>query len=70
MSAFTPGQTIVTKEPVIAVDAGLGPGFLRFQLVVVNERGVASLPAVLTVEIPKPTRGVRQPRRRQPAPGG
>jgi hypothetical protein len=70
MSVFTPGQTIVTKEPVVAVDAGLGPGFLRFQLVVVNERGVASLPAVLTVEIPKPTRGLRQSRRRQPGPGG
>jgi hypothetical protein len=70
MSAFTPGQTVVTKEPVVAVDAGLGPGFLRFQLVVVNERGVASLPAVLTVEIPKPMRSVRQPRRRRPRPDG
>ncbi len=70
MATFKPGQTLVTKEPVVVVDAGLGPGTLRFQLIVVNERGVESLPAVLTIEIPKPTRGVRQPRRRQPKPGG
>lgn len=70
MAAFKPGQTIVTEEPVIVVDGGLEPGTLRFQLVVVNERGVESLPAVLTVEISKPVRGVRQPRRRQPKPGG
>lgn len=65
MATFKPGQTIVTKEPVVDVDAGLGPGTLRFELVVVNERGVESLPAVLTVEIPKPVRGMRQPRRRR-----
>jgi hypothetical protein len=69
MAIFKPRQTVVTKAPVVAVEADLKPGTYRFQLVVENERGVQSQPAVLTVTIDKPTRGVGTPRtRRTPIP--
>ena len=57
MPVFKPGTTVDTREPVVVVEAGLEPGIYRFRLVVVNERGVASLPAELTVTVLKPTRG-------------
>jgi hypothetical protein len=51
MAAFHPGETITTKEPEIVVDAGLTPGEHHFQLVVVDDRGRASDPAVLVVVV-------------------
>lgn len=51
MAAFTPGQPIMTAEPVIDVDAGLSVGTHRFQLVVVDAQGNRSLPDIQTVTI-------------------
>jgi hypothetical protein len=51
MPQFRPNQTHVTTEPVIQVDAGLVPGTYRFQLIVVDDAGNRSAPAVQTVQI-------------------
>jgi type II secretory pathway component HofQ len=51
MAAFKIGQSIVTKVPVVVVDAGLKPGTHRFQLIVENDQGVRSVPVVMSVAI-------------------
>lgn len=54
MPPFTAGQTLVTREPRIVVDPGLKVGEHTFQLIVVNDRGVESLPVETKVTIVKP----------------
>lgn len=53
MPTFTDGQTIETREPFITVDASpqapLKPGKMTFQLVVVDDTGNESAPAMMTV---------------------
>ncbi len=49
-----PNKPVETREPAIDVDAGLTAGQHRLQLVVVNDRGVESAPAVLVVTILQP----------------
>ncbi len=58
MPVFKPRTTVETREPAVLVEAGLEPGTYRFRLVVVNGRGVESLPSELTITVSKPTRGL------------
>jgi hypothetical protein len=51
MVAFDSGQTITSSKPAILVDGLLAPGIYRFQLIVVDDRNVASAPASLVVHI-------------------
>ena len=44
MAQFVPGTPVVTREPVVTVDAGLRPGRHRFRLVVVDNDGQESAP--------------------------
>lgn len=65
MATFAPGQTIKTREPTITVDAGLGIGTHRFQLVVLTDTGQTSAPAVVAVQVVRtlfdPIRPVLEP---------
>ena len=51
MATFSVGQTITTREPLIAVDAGLRPGAHRFQLVVLTGDGRRSPPDAASVTV-------------------
>jgi hypothetical protein len=51
MAEFRTGETQVTRESQIKVDAGLKPGRHLFRLVVVNDRGEESLPSDRVVTI-------------------
>lgn len=51
MASFVIGRPVTTAEPRIVVDAGLKPGFHRFQLVVVDDGGQASKPDEALVEV-------------------
>lgn len=59
MATFTVDRPITTREPSIAVDAGLAVGQHRFQLVVVDGAGLRSAPAVAVVSVQRS--GVTQP---------
>ena len=48
---FAPNVPVTLREPTVVVDAGLPIGQHRFQLVVVNARGVRSQPVEVTVTI-------------------
>lgn len=51
MAKFVVGETLVSEEPVIRVDAGLPVGVHRFQLVVESARGRRSRPAEVAVRV-------------------
>lgn len=51
MATFTIGKPITTREPTIAVDAGLSVGAHRFQLEVVDAAGNRSQPQVAAVTV-------------------
>ena len=51
MATFIIGRPITTREPTIAVDAGLPVGQHRFQLVIVDEAGTRSAPDVAVVSV-------------------
>lgn len=51
MASFAINQTLVTREPVITVDAGLRPGLHRFRLVVTDDQGISSQPDEVVVQI-------------------
>ena len=51
MARFAVGRPITTREPVIEVDPGLGPGPHRFQLEVETGDGRVSKPDVVTVTV-------------------
>ncbi|MBL8350598.1 MAG: hypothetical protein JNL87_09805 [Burkholderiaceae bacterium] len=51
MATFAINQTLVTREPVISVDAGLRPGLHRFRLVVSDDQGLSSVPDEVVVQI-------------------
>jgi hypothetical protein len=51
MSGFEPGRAITTREPTLPVPGGLPVGVYRIQLVVIDEMGNASAPAVHTVSV-------------------
>jgi hypothetical protein len=50
MTAFVPGQTVRSRNPVVSVDP-LPPGRWRFRLVVVDNDRNESAPTDLTVEV-------------------
>lgn len=56
MTRFAIGQTVLTTEPVIVVDAGLRPGLHRFRLVVTDDQGLNSQPDEVVVQISAITR--------------
>jgi hypothetical protein len=51
MATFTPGTTVTTAEPVIAVDPGVRPGTHVFSLVVEDDQGNRSDEARATVTV-------------------
>ena len=51
MPRFVPGRAVVTDDPVVEVEGPLPPGRHRFQLVVVDELGNESEPAVVVVMV-------------------
>ena len=51
MVAFRPAKTVATAESAVTVDGDLKPGIYRFQLVVENERGLSSVPDLVSVTI-------------------
>lgn len=51
MAQFEPNVPVVTDVPRVIVDAGLKPGDHRFRLVVYDDEGNASQPAVFTVRV-------------------
>ena len=53
MTVFTPNQPVATATPTVDV-TGVAPGAHRFQLVVEDESGNQSLPAVTTVTVAQP----------------
>ena len=55
MATFTVDRPITTREPSIAVDAGLAVGEHRFQLVVVDSAGLRSAPALAVVSVQRRT---------------
>jgi hypothetical protein len=56
MAEFVPGTPVVTREPVVTVDAGLRPGRHVFRLVVVDDNGQQSAPdeRIVTVNRTRP----------------
>ena len=54
MAKFVIAQPVETIKPEVVVDAGLKAGKHVFQLVVINDRGQASLPATFVVLV-RPT---------------
>ena len=69
MATFVPGQPVVTAEPTVQVTvsptAPLAPGRHRFQLVVVDDSGNQSEPAVaevIVIDDKKPTAVIDAPR--------
>jgi hypothetical protein len=61
MTRFAIGQTVVTKEPVISVDAGLAVGSHRFRLVVSDDSGLASKPVEVVVQVSPTTQPTTEP---------
>lgn len=51
MAVFVQNRPVTTRDPVIAVDAGLTIGSHRFQLVVVDGAGRRSRPDTVVVRI-------------------
>lgn len=51
MPVLAINQPIERREPTLVVGNRLAPGGHRFSLVVVNDRGVASAPDLLTVTV-------------------
>ena len=54
MAAFRPNQPVTTREPRVAVDAGLTAGQHTFELVVTDDSGNRSLPARVVVVVRPP----------------
>lgn len=54
MPLFPRDHTVESKTPILEIPAGAEPGHYRVQLVVVNARGVESLPVVHELVILKP----------------
>ncbi|MBE9063956.1 hypothetical protein [cf. Phormidesmis sp. LEGE 11477] len=51
MVKLVPGKPIQTKTAQIVVDPGIPPGRYRLTLVVIDDSGSESRPAVRTIEI-------------------
>lgn len=51
MTSFTINRPVSTREPTIAVDAGLRPGTHRFQLEVIDSSGNRSRPVLANVVV-------------------
>ena len=51
---FTPGKSVETRETEITVAGGLQPGIYTFRLVVEDNSGNQSTPALLNVTISAP----------------
>jgi|GEM_PF-1724833 len=54
MAVFTPNTPITTRVPEVAVENKLAPGRYRFQLVVEDEQGNLSQPAIQVVTVIRP----------------
>ena len=68
MPSFVPGQPVVTSDPrvevTVSANAPLAPGHHRFQLIVVDDSGNESDPAVVDVVVidnKKPTAVIDAP---------
>jgi hypothetical protein len=55
MAVFVAGQIVASAVPSVSVDNALKPGSYRFQLVVVDDSGNASAPAMLGVTVRDPS---------------
>lgn len=69
MATFVPGETVRTQDPTVEVtvtaNAPLPPGRHRFQLVVVDDSGLQSEPAVaevIVIDSRRPTAVIDAPR--------
>jgi len=51
MVAFLTGQTLTFSQPNVQVDAVSAPGTYRFELIVVDNRNIASAPASILVRV-------------------
>jgi hypothetical protein len=51
MAAFVAGQTVISSQPTVQIDAITVPGLYRFELVVVDDGNVASAPTSLLVRV-------------------
>lgn len=60
MAAFSPGRMVTSTQPAVQVDGITVPGIYQFQLVVVDDRSIASAPASILVQIVGP--GATDPR--------
>ena len=63
MAQFVPGTPVVTREPVVTVDAGLRPGRYVFQLVVVDDQEQQSAPdqRIVTITFTRPVPPITGP---------
>jgi hypothetical protein len=61
MTAFVRGRPVKTAEPGVVVDAGLGVGTHRFQLVVVTRDGRQSPPDLVDVVVTRAVVGPVRP---------
>jgi hypothetical protein len=55
MPVFVAGQTVGSAAPTVTVDNALKAGSYRFQLVVLDDSGNASAPALLLVTVREPS---------------
>jgi hypothetical protein len=60
MPVLATSRTVRSEEPTLLVENPFAPGSYRFQLVVVDDAGNESVPAVIAVEVR--ARTVRDPR--------
>jgi len=57
MPRFKPNVPVTTEKPLVEVDTrGMGAGEYKFQLVVVDDRGEESAPAVVIIRVGNPDR--------------
>jgi hypothetical protein len=68
MPVLRPNQPLEQQTPVLVVRNDLAAGIHRFALVVVNDRGVASDPDVISVRV-SPAAGQHQPGAVEPGTG-
>jgi len=54
MADLNPGVELVTDDPTLAITTKLAPGKYRFQLVVEDDRGLRSEPAIVEVQVLAP----------------
>ena len=54
MAVFKPDQPIETEKPVVEVENKLEPGTYRFELIVIDDEGNKSAPALALVNVIKP----------------